>query len=179
MLQITVPEQEFFIDEISKFIKTKEQVLQLEHSLVSLAKWESKWCKPFISKEVKTKEETIDYIRFMTLTQNVDPNIYHCLTSENHDEISEYVNAPMTATTFVEIGKSNNSEIITAEIIYYWMVSYNIPFECQKWHFNRLLSLIKVCNLKNQPTKKMSRNEIYARNTALNDARRAKFNSRG
>jgi hypothetical protein len=180
MLKITIPGIEQFDDEKEEFLPlTKEQTLQLEHSLVSLSKWESKWCKPFLSKVEKTDEETIDYIQCMTLTQHVDQETYHLLTRANKLEITNYIEAPMTATIFSKDGNSKTKEIITAEIIYYWMISMNIPFECQKWHLNRLLTLINVCNLKNQPPKKLSQREIINRNRALNDTRRKSLNTTG
>ena len=173
MLQITIPPGEMWDEIHSEFVSTKGQTLTLEHSLVSLSKWESKWHKPFLSKEPKTQIETIDYIKCMTLTQNVDPNIYQFITRDNINEINAYIDNPMTATTFSDReNKKPNRNIITAEIIYYWMIALNVPMECQKWHLNRLLTLIKVCDIKNQPDKKMSRNEVLSRNKALNAARR-------
>ena len=181
MLQLKVPlTQEGCDDEKGEFIEPKFQVLQLEHSLVSLSKWESKWCKPFITKTGKTPEELLDYIKYMTITQNVKPEVYDHLTESNIEEIEAYINAPMTATTFSEDknGK-NNREVVTAELIYYWMIALQIPFECQKWHLNRLLTLIRVCNIKNSPPKKMSKKDIMSRNAALNAARRKKMNTKG
>lgn len=161
-------------------IATKEQALTLEHSLVSLSKWEAKWHKPFLSTEKKTVEEFTDYVRCMTLTQNVDPRVYQALTPLNQAEISAYIDSSLTATTIPKSkNKTANRKIITSELIYYWMVSYNIPFECQKWHLSRLLTLINVCNVENGPKKKMSRQEIFARNRAMNAARRRKYNTRG
>ena len=180
MLKIIIPSTEMWDEVNEKFVYSKEQVLQLEHSLVSLSKWESKWCKPFLSKENKTFEETIDYIRCMTINQNIQDEVYNCLTGENIREINEYISAPMTATRFSNdaIGKGSREQI-TSELIYYWMIALNIPFECQKWHINRLLTLIRVCNIKNHPSKKMSRREIMSRNTALNAARRKKLRTNG
>ena len=180
MLQITIPASEQWDESKQEFVNTKEQTLQLEHSLVSLSKWESKWCKSFFSKREKTYEETLNYIQCMTLTQNVKPEAYNCLTQENIDQINEYIEAPMTATYFNKDEKSKGSnETITSELIYYWMIALNIPFECQKWHLNRLLTLIRVCEIKNQPPKKMSKSSIMSRNAALNAARRKKLNSKG
>ncbi|HQE50412.1 MAG TPA: hypothetical protein PKV93_13810 [Fervidobacterium sp.] len=180
MLQITIPAVELWDERKQEFVTTKEQTLQLEHSLVSLSKWESKWCKPFLTKEEKTFEETLDYIKCMTITQNVDPEVYNYLTKENIEEINKYIEAPMTATYFSDDKTAKPSrEQITAELIYYWMIALNIPFECQKWHLNRLLTLIKVCNIKNQPPKKRSRKEIMSRNAALNAARRKRLNTKG
>lgn len=180
MLQITIPSVELY-DEISgEFIYTKEQTLQLEHSLVSLQKWESKWHKPFLTKEAKTDEETIDYIKCMTLTQNVNPVVYNFLTRDNIIQINKYIEDPMTATTFrEETSQKGNREVITAEIIYYWMFALNIPFECRKWHLNQLLAQIRTCNIKNAPPKKMSKSEIMRRNAALNEARRKQLNTKG
>lgn len=180
MLQIVIPGQELWDEQKQEFINTKEQVLQLEHSLISLSKWEAKWCKVFLSRQEKTQEETIDYIKCMTITPNVDPEVYNNLTRENIKEIEDYIAAPMTATYFSSdnAGKSSREQV-TSELIYYWMIALNIPFECQKWHLNRLLTLIKVCNIKNQPPKKMSKREIMSRNAALNAARRQQLNTKG
>ena len=179
MLLLTIPAAELFDDRTEEFIKTLEYKLQMEHSLVSLSKWESKWGKPFLTKEPKTAAETIDYIKCMTITQNVNSKVYNSLTTENIEQINKYIDEPMTATTFHEVNNTRSREIITSELIYYWMFSLNIPMECQKWHLNRLLTLIRVCNIKNAPPKKMSRSDIMSRNAALNAARRKKLNSKG
>lgn len=180
MLQITVPATECWDDKKQEFISTKEQTLQLEHSLVSLSKWESKWCKPFLHTDNKTDEEVLDYIKCMTITQNVNPEVYDCLTKENIKEITDYINAPMTATTFnnIQKGRSNNRRT-TSELLYYYMIAYNIPVEFQKWHLNRLSTLIRVCEIENQPKKKMSQREVMSRNAALNAARRKQYNTKG
>ena len=180
MLQITIPATEQWDEYKEEFVTTKEQTLKLEHSLISVAKWESKWHKSFLSSKEKTAEEIIDYVRCMTLTPNVRPEVYSCLTKELMEQIFEYINAPMTATVLPKNSHRRTSrEPITAELIYYWMIALNIPFECQKWHLNRLLTLIKVCNIKNQPPKKMSKREIMSRNAALNAARRQQLNTKG
>ncbi len=181
MLQITVPDIELYDEEKEEFINVKGQTLRLEHSLVSLRKWESKWRKSFLSKtNNKTDEELRDYIKCMTITQNVNPDIYTFLPPAVVKQIYDYIEAPMTATVFSEDKSSkNNREVITAEIIYYWMIALNIPFECQTWHLNTLLTLIRVCNIKNQPPKKRSKRDIMSRNAALNAARRQQLNTRG
>ena len=175
MLQITVPSGEFFIEDLQEFVSVQETTLRLEHSLVSLAKWESKWKKPYLSSE-KSIEEVIDYIRCMNTTQNVNPLVYRCITEENIKRINDYIEDSMTATWFSEDKqpKTGRKEIITAELIYYWMIAFNIPVEFQKWHLNRLLTLIKVCDIKNTPPKKMSKKELMDRHRALNAARRGK-----
>lgn len=179
MLKVTIPSIELYDERINEFFTTKEQTIQIEHSLVSLSKWESKWCKPFLTKEEKTHEESIDYIRCMTITQNVDDNVYKLIGQGIIEEVSRYIEAPMTATVFNTENKNGNREIITAEIIYYWMIALSIPFECQKWHLERLLALIKVCDIKNTPTKKMSKRDIMERNRSLNLARREALNTKG
>ncbi len=181
MLRLTIMSPESWDEEKEEFIPPKRiQTLQLEHSLVSLSKWESRWCKSFLGLKEKTFEETIDYVRCMTLTQNVDPEVYYKLTDGNLNEIYAYINAPMSATHFSDEEKrATGSEVYTAEIIYYQMIALNIPFECQKWHLNRLLTLIRVCDIKNRPPKKRSRREIMRRNAALNAARRKRYNTRG
>lgn len=180
MLPIHIPDVELYDEEKDEIVTIKGQTIRLEHSLVSISKWESKWCKPFLSKEPMSDEEIIDYIKCMTITQNVNPDIYKYMTRNNMSEISEYINAPMTAT---KVPKANDGigdrETITSELIYYWMIALQIPVEFQTWHLNRLLALIEVCNFKNKPPKKMSRREILERNRALNAQRRAKYNTKG
>lgn len=180
MLQITIEPYEAFNEKTNEFLYSDGATLQLEHSLVSIAKWESKWNKPFLNQQRKTREECIDYVRCMTITKNVDPLAYMGLTDAQIEEINRYIEAPMTATWFRE---DNNKRFdrrpVTAEIIYYWMISLHIPFECQKWHLNRLLTLIRVCNEKNAPRKKRNRQEIQAERWALNEARKKKYNSTG
>ena len=180
MLEITIPATDYWDERSQTFISTNEQSLCLEHSLDSISKWESKWCKPFLSTNMTT-EETLDYIRCMTLTRNVSPNVYIFIPDSVIKQVSEYINSPMTATWFSEDknGKKPGREVITAELIYYWMIALNIPFECRKWHLNRLLTLIRVCNIKNEPPKKMGKRATMSRNAAINAARRQQFNTKG
>lgn len=180
MLRITIPATELWDEDKEEFINTKEQTLQLEHSLVSLSKWESKWHKPFLSKDIKTEEENIDYIKCMTITQNVDPKVYDFIPNDIREKIKEYIEDKMTATWFNdEKSSKGGSEQITSELIYYWMITQNIPIKCEKWHLNRLLTLIKVCNVKNQPPKKMGKKALMSQRAQLNAARRKQLNTRG
>lgn len=180
MLQVIIPPSEQFDPNTNEFFETKEQTLCLEHSLVSVSKWESKWHKSFLGTKEKTQEEILDYIRCMTLTQNVNPSVYRCIPASIIEEISRYIEDPMTATWFSEEeNKKNSKEVITSEIIYYWMIAQNIPVEFQKWHLNRLITLIRVCSIKNQPPKKMSKSELASRNRALNEARKQRLNTKG
>lgn len=180
MLTITIPESEQYDPVRNEFFTIKKQNLVLEHSLLSISKWESKWHKPYLSKDNKTEEELLDYIRCMTISQGVDPKVYYILTPKDLKEIFDYIGDPMTATTIAKHKSSVSREIITSEIIYYWMVTLNIPFDpCQKWHLNRLLTFIEVVSIKNQPAKKMSKRELAQRNSSLNAARRSKYGTRG
>lgn len=180
MLEITVPAMELWDEVNEEFVETDEQILILEHSLVSLYKWESKWNKPFINNTKKTREETLDYIRCMTLNKIKDPQIYNFLSNENVQKIEQYISAPMTATVINANSKSNKKgELITAELIYYWMFSLNIPLEWENRHLNQLITLIQVCNVKNQPDKKMGKKNVMNQNAALNAARRKRLNSKG
>ena len=163
-----------------EFVEPKVFVINLEHSLISVSKWESKWHKSFLHTKNLTNEETLDYIKCMTLTQNVNPEIYEYLTDNDMKKIRNYIDNPMTATTFGEDKSSKgNREIVTSELIYYWMITLNIPVEFQKWHLNRLITLIRVCNVKNQPPKKMSKKDVMSRNAQLNAARRKQLNTKG
>lgn len=193
MLKINIKHSEVWDETNEKFIEIKPITLCLEHSLVSLSKWESKYKKPFLSSE-KTDDEIKDYIKMMTITQNVDDIVYTVLKTEDYKAINAYISDPMTATWFSDNRKNpndtstnqqprRNTEKVTNELIYYWMISFNIPFECQKWHLNRLLTLIRICQVKdtqqNGKNGKMSRRDILSQNRALNAARRQRLGSKG
>lgn len=180
MLTITIPAVELFDEVKMEFINTPEVTLDLEHSLVSLAAWEAIWQKPFLSKEQKNRDETISYMKCMTLTPNVDPEVYNYVSEDIIEKVNKYIEAPMTATVFSEDKTSKGkSEKITAEIIYHWMIALTIPPEYRFWHLNQLMALIKVCSIKNAPPKKRSQADIMRENAARNAARRQKYNSRG
>ena len=187
MLVLKLEGKEFWDDKKEEFVKTEPTEVKLEHSLVSIYKWESKYHVPWIGREhEKTPEEFVEYIRFMILSKNADDDtIRRIVTSKKHVEaIKAYMEDPMTATKFSKQQQARarlnqGGEYITAELIYYWMTALQIPFECEKWHINKLLTLVQVCNLKQTPPKKMSQSEIHAQNRALNAARRAKYNTKG
>lgn len=172
MITITIPPTELWDETKEQFVSVKKPVhLTLEHSLVSISKWESKWHESYLNCRKMTSEQALDYIKCMTLDKNVDDLVYRCIPDSELTRIRNYILDPMTATKF----KNNkpSREIITSEIIYYWMTALNVPFECQKWHLNRLLTLIRVCSEKSQPSKKMSQKEIMSMNHALNAQRHA------
>lgn len=178
MLTLEIISEELFDEETSSFVPSKTFTLELEHSLVSLSKWESKFKKPFLGTE-KTSAEMLWYVSAMVIS-DTPPWMFRYLTSKHIDAINEYIHDPMTATTFTERKQTSpKKDVITAEIIYYWMIASTIPFECQHWHLNRLLTLIRVCNIKNSPPKKMSREEIARQNRALNARRKQQVNTRG
>ena len=184
MLKVVIPKVEVY-DELTGEFRTicEETTLYLEHSLLSVVKWESKWNKPFLS-GVQSLEESIDYIKCMTVRPNSDTipdSVYNNITQGIMDQINSYIDKPMTATWFsnTDTNEKSTSSVVTNEIIYYWMITYGIPFECEKWHLNRLMTLIRVCIEKNRPEKKISRNEILDRNRRLNAERRAKMKTNG
>jgi hypothetical protein len=179
MLKLVIPGEEFWDNEKEEFTYGKDVTLQLEHSLLSLSKWEAKYHKPFLDEKTKmTAEETIDYIRFMTISQNADPDIYKRIDDNLVKQIVEYIKDPHTATWFSKKADRGDKRIMTAELIYYQMIALNIPFECQKWHLNRLITLIKVCAEENKPQKKRKLNEVIAENAAVNAKRRAEIEQR-
>ena len=180
MLMIVVPGIELFDDTNQEFTTQGDVVLELEHSLVSLSKWESIYEKPFLGEGEKTTEEVLGYVKAMTLTPKVPEEIFHKLSEENVTAINEYIDAKMTATWFNDApGAPKSREVITSEVIYYWLIAFQIPFECETWHLNRLFTLIRVCNIKQAKPEKMSRAEIAARNRELNAQRRAQWGTQG
>ena len=179
MLTITIPSYELFNDVTQEFISEDERVIQLEHSLLSISEWESRWNKPFLSNMEKTSNEIIDYVRCMTLTEGVPETAYLYIDNEQYKLINDYIAAPMTATTISEPPGKVSREIMTSELLYYYMIAANIPFECERWHLDRLLTLIRICSIKSQPEKKRPMNEVMKSNAALNAARKKQFNTKG
>lgn len=183
MLDIVIPAQEYYDEETNTFLYTKETALRMEHSLISISKWESKWHRAFLTKKERTPEETLDYFRCMIVNQ-VDSHVVDRLTSDNINDIIDYINEPMTAVYIPKFMKEDGSDsrlrdVTTSELLYYYMISLRIPFECERWHLNRLLALIHVCEIKNTPPKKMNKAAIARRNSRLNAARRKKYNTSG
>lgn len=172
--------EELFDEEKSVFFYSEPPFqLRLEHSLVSLSKWEESFEKPFLNNKEKTSEETIAYIKAMCLDDEISPEVFLKLSAENLKAIQSYITAKRTATWFTETKGKSSGEIITAELIYYWMISFNIPMACERWHLSRLLTLIQVCHHKNAPPKKMSKAELARRQREINAKRRAEHNTTG
>lgn len=189
MLEVVIPEREFFNEETCEFITTESKVIRLEHSLVSISKWESTWCKPFLqclepnTKSPLTRKEFLDYIKCMTITQHVKDSTYYCLTKENLDDIVAYMNNPRSGTWFNDVNSSkqrSSREVVTSELVYYWMIAQGIPFDpCEKWHFNRLMNLVKICSIKNSGSNKMSSKDQAAYYRKLNADRKRKLGTKG
>lgn len=180
MLRIVIEGDELYDEETNKFETVNDVVLDLEHSLVSLSKWESKYQKAFLSSGTKSSDEIFGYLKAMVVTPDADLDVLYKCSQKNIDQIQQYIDSSQSATKFgIMPERRGPGEVITSELIYYWMVSFNIPFECERWHLNRLFSLIRICNLKNSKPKKMSRNELAARNRELNAKRRAELGSSG
>lgn len=179
MKEILIPKQTLWDEQNEKFIEIEEQTIILEHSLKAIRKWECKWKKSYLSTPQKTVEEALDYLKCMTVNK-VDPMAYLALTEEDAIAIKDYMQDPMTATTINSINKDSKNEIITAEIVYYWMIAQNIPWQFENWHINQLMMLIQVCSIKNDPKpKKVNRRDLAASNRDLNAKRRAALHSKG
>lgn len=180
MLTITTPRTELFDEKLNRFIYIESETLTLEHSLIAVSKWEAKWCVPFFGNKDRTSEQTLDYIRCMCMSKVKDDRIFDFMPKDTLAEIVEYIESKQTATWFSDKGnKRRGREIITSELVYYWMILYNIPFECQKWHINRLLTLIRICSEKQKPAKKMSAAEMMRQQNDLNAARCAALHTSG
>jgi len=180
MLKLTIEGDEYFNDDAQTFEETQTVVFELEHSLLSVSKWESEYQKPFLSGTEKTTDEIFGYVKAMVITPNPDLDALYRCSQENLDEVQAYIDSKQSATTFGEMPeRKGQGEVITSELIYYWVVSFNIPFECQSWHLNRLFALVRICNLKNSKPKKMSRNEVAQRNRELNERRKAELGTKG
>ena len=181
MLTLTVPPNEMWDSVKQEFVNFKGETLFLEHSLLSVSKWESEFCKPFLSKTEKSIEEMRAYIKCMTLNKSVDPQTYKMLTNDNFSAVMKYIDSPMSAVKFKEQpGKGPMSrETITSELIYYWLVALQIPFQCEKWHLNRLFTLVRICSIKNKPATKRSKSELARERTALNKERKARLHTTG
>jgi hypothetical protein len=182
MLRLFVSGPELYDEEKEEFISTEGFFLELEHSLVSLSKWESIFEKPFLAEGTRTTEELVWYVKAMIVTKDYPDDVVFRLNQDNYSDINAYIDSAQSATTFgmmPEMKHRARGETITSELIYYWMVTFNIPFECETWHLNRLFSLIRICNVKNNKGKRMSKSEIAARNRALNEERRARLQTRG
>lgn len=180
MLKLFIKEEELYDEVSNTFSKIESFEIELEHSLLSLSKWESKYQKPFLSSENMTTEEILDYVMFMIVTKGITEKMISDAGNQIFPEVNKYINSSQSATTFGQMPKKRGpGEVITSELIYYWMVAFTIPFECETWHLNRLFSLIRICNIKNSKPTKMSRNELYARNQELNERRKAELGTRG
>jgi len=180
MLKLIISGEEHFNDDTEEFLTVGDIELELEHSLLSISKWESKTEKCFLGDEPQTNEELLFYFECMILTPGDHTNTISMMSEANILEINDYVNSKQTATTFGEMPeRRGREETISAELIYYWMVAFTIPFECESWHLNRLFALIRICNIKNAKPKKMSRHEVASRNRDINAQRKAQMNTSG
>jgi hypothetical protein len=180
MLRITLQGEEFYNEVTEEFSTVGDVVLELEHSLISLSKWESKFEKPFLSPKDKTAEEILGYVEAMIMTPDLPTDVFARFTQEHISKVNAYVDSKQSATTFAEIAKpKGRSEVVTSELIYFWMTTFHIPFECENWHLNRLFALIRICNIKNSKPTKMSRSEIAQRNRQVNAERKAKLGTTG
>lgn len=181
MLTLSVKDREFWDESTEEFTFAKGGTLKLEHSLVSISKWEAKWHKSYFETESKTMEQMLSYIECMTINSDVPKSVYAALSPTDFKKIVDYIEDPMTATTIREDPKSKTkkSQFITSELIYYWMIQFGIPVEFEKWHINRLTTLIRVCSEENKPAKKVNPEDTARRYRELNKARKAKYHTRG
>lgn len=180
MLTIIVTDVENFDENTQSFMETKGFIIELEHSLASISKWESEFEKPFLASDPKTQDESLGYIRCMCLGSDVTTDMLSRLSPKQMSQINAYINAKMTATWFTERPQAGKArEIVTSEVIYYWMSALTLPFGCDQWHFNKLLTLIKVANSKNAPQKNTPRRDMAAQRRSINASRQQRYNTTG
>lgn len=179
MLEFELKETEFWDPVLEEFVVVEPQTLELEHSLYSISKWEEKTKKPFLTADEKTLDDLILYVQCMALPKKIDSTVARLVLTKHSQEFQQYLEDPMTATTFHEDNSRHNREIVTAELVYYWMTAAQIPFETQYWHINKLMTLIRIAGIKSQPPKKMGKHGTMKSNAAINAARRAKLGSAG
>jgi hypothetical protein len=180
MLKLIIKGDEVYDEATNRFGTVNDIVVELEHSLLSVSKWESKFEKPFLANTEKTVEEIVEYVRFMIITPGLPPEVLNRFTNAHFEAVNNYINSKQSATTFGQMpDRRGPGETITSELVYYWMVQFNIPFECERWHLNRLFSLIQICNIKQSKPKKMSKGDIARRNRELNEQRRAQLGTSG
>lgn len=179
MLELKIPEAEYYDESTNSFVQLPAATLRFEHSLLAISKWESKYEKPFLSNGEKTPKELLDYFQCMRLDDG-PPRDLHRLPESSIKDLHRYMNLKYSATTFRDRPNGARSgEVVTSELMYYWLTVYQIPFECETWHLNRLMALIRICSIKNAPKKKMRRSEILAQNRALNEQRLAQMGTTG
>ena len=180
-IRIRIPELHLFNEATNEFFDIRETYLTMEHSLVSISKWESKWHIPYLAPGEKTPEQALDYLRCMTITQNIQPGIYNYIPDTEMRRIKNYIEDSMSAYKFKEEeGKGRTKKAITSDYLYFCMVTYRIPVEFERWHLNRLITLIQICSEENNPKKnKKSKRRITSDYAALNAARRAKLGTTG
>lgn len=181
-IEVTIPDQEMWDSEKNEFVYVKGCTIRMKHSLLSISKWEMTWKKPFLKPGyVMTEEETLDYYRCMTITQNVDPGIYRYIPTSEQEKINKYIETPMSAYIPQNKKSGGVKHTFVSEHIYYWMTAANIPQSYEKWHLSRLLNLLEIAANENDPkkSKKMSRGEIYKQNQELNSARRKALGTHG
>ena len=178
-LQLYVNGTELFDSERRMFIQVKPQKLVLEHSLISISKWEAKHHKMYLETKDKTGLELLDYIKCMTINGDVPDVVYYALSEQNFNDILTYMEDPMTASSVYNPPRKNHQERVSSELIYYWMIQYGIPFECEKWHINRLLMLINICSRKSSTLSKADKQAMDQRRAAINAERKAKLHTKG
>lgn len=182
MLTVHIPDVELFNNATGEFSYAKGGTLTLEHSLVAVHEWESKWKKPYLSQKKKTREESVDYIRCMIVEGHVDDEALRAIPNDVMTTVDNYIHDPMTATIIHSEGQSSNSSngtFTTAEIIYWQMTVLNIPIVFETRHLNKLLTLIKICSIKNGKPKMLSKQERYERNRKINEQNKKRYNTKG
>lgn len=180
MITIDLGTLEYYDSEKNEFVYEEGGKVRFEYSLKMLYEWEGKWKKAFLKGNKNlTTEEAVDFYIMMAL----DPIDKKFMTGEAMETLSKYVNDPQTATTFADGQNGNTSpskgKIFTSEELYAMMITSNVPLDFENRNLNRLITILRVISVQNTPPKKMSKNDIYRQNAALNAERKARLNTKG
>lgn len=179
---------ELFDEETNTFLHPVGKKLHLEHSLLSISKWEAEWEIPFLNTD-KTSEQSLSYIKCCVLDDDFDELLLNTLSDKNILDFNAYLSKGMTAKKIIDLRSSlsqkrksrrpASQKALTSEDIYYSMIQFHVWKECEEWPLQRLLSLLQLCSLKSNSTGEMSKSDQAKFYREENARRKAKYHTNG